>query len=462
MRKPTGFEVKVLAGSACFWAWLDAVFMSTFFPTKAAGSFMPEVASVLVFAVSAVAFALAVARPARVAPWLQGRALPLAAAALGTVGSLLFVAASAASSWGLLAAASAGAGLFMGVFQLGWGALYCAKGAKSAAFYASGGFAGAIVIDVPLLFMTPTAAAVFYALLPLACALLFTSIPGPARAYPAAVEAPVTPGLFGNRLGLSATFLGAAILVLLSFGFLQHVASFSAMANVGFTSGVFIQLMRGLMAVAAFAIVIFAPQKTILLYKVGLLAMIAGFMLMSFFFGTPSFGIAGAVVMGGYTVFDLLLWVLSSQIAKNRSAVPLRTMALVRLIAVLCYVAGMAVALLLVGAGPKAGAYVFQETIVVGYLVVIATVLLLSTKDMWELWGVGADSAAAPEERERPARVVRRHRAHAPRAGRGGPAGRRPHPTVDRREPLHFREHRGQPRAPHLPEGVRARPPTVH
>ena len=271
VHKPTGFDIRIFAGSACFWAWLDAMFMSTFFPAERAGGFMPEMVSVLVFAVSGLVFAAALARPARIVPLLAGRKLPLA----------------------------------------------------------------------------------------------------------------------------------SAILVLLSFGFLQHVTPFSAVANIGFTSGVFIQLIRGAVAIIAFLIVIFAPARTVPLYKVGLLAMIAGFMLMALFFGTPSFGIAGAVIMGGYTVFDLLLWVLSSQIAKTRSASPLRTVALVRLIAVVCYVIGVAAAMVLVGNGPKPDAYVFQETIIIGYLVVIATVLLLSTKDMWELWGMGAETAPSSEEERR-------------------------------------------------------------
>lgn len=64
----------------------------------------------------------------------------------------------------------------MAAYQLAWGRAYCHDGERSATPYVAGGFACAIVVDAPLLFMIPEAAAVFSALLPLVSGALFASI----------------------------------------------------------------------------------------------------------------------------------------------------------------------------------------------------------------------------------------------------------------------------------------------
>ncbi len=66
-----------------------------------------------------------------------------------------------------------------------------------------------------------------------------------------------------------------------------------------------------------------------------------------------------------------------------------------RLLSVLCTVVGFAVGIVLVGTNEHVGEFVSAETTVVGYLVVIAAVLTLSSEDMWML--SGRPSALAAE-----------------------------------------------------------------
>ncbi|MFR1640816.1 MAG: helix-turn-helix transcriptional regulator, partial [Eggerthellaceae bacterium] len=154
-------------------------------------------------------------------------------------------------------------------------------------------------------------------------------------------------------------------------------------------------MARGVVAVLMFAIVVAASHHVSTVYRVGLLAMIAGFMMMPFLFGTELFWISGAVIIGGYTTFDLLIWVAFSQIAHAQSRDPLKTIAVMRLLSVLCTVVGFAVGIALVGTNEHVGEFVSAETTVVGYLVVIAAVLTLSSEDMWML--SGRPSALAAE-----------------------------------------------------------------
>ncbi|MFR4803079.1 MAG: hypothetical protein ACLT98_07060 [Eggerthellaceae bacterium] len=133
------------------------------------------------------------------------------------------------------------------------------------------------------------------------------------------------------------------------------------------------QVARGVTAVLVFAIVVLGRRRASAVYRVGLLVMIAGFMLMAFLFGTNLFWVSGAIIISGYTILDLLIWVAFSQIAYAQSRDPLKTIALMRLLAVLCYPVGAVAGIMLVGNGETMHGNVAAETTVVGYLVVIAT-----------------------------------------------------------------------------------------
>lgn len=398
-------DVKIIAGSACFWAWLDGMFMSAFFRGSHAEGLMAELAVVLLFGVSAIGFAAFLAWPRRANQLLGGKQVPLTAAVLGAVGSALFAVAGAMHTAALLVVGGACCAICMAMFQMGWGAVYCRDGARSAALYASGGFAGAVIIDLPLLFMVPLASMVFYALLPLVSGMLLVSISGDERRYQSP-EQTASSGVsllaaIDRRLGIPRMLLLAAALVLVSFGYLQHLVSFSSAASGGTPGGVVVQLTRGAMAVILFFVVVCAPSRTNILYRMGLLLIIAGFMLMPFLFGSGLFWVAGAIIISGYTAFDLLVWVLFSQIAHTRSESPLQTIAVIKLLAVICYVLGAVTGMVLVGNDETLHAYVLQETTLMGYLVMIATVLLLSSKDMWALSGMVATSSGASGEEAR-------------------------------------------------------------
>lgn len=387
--------IKIVVGSGFFWAWLDALFMSAFFVRPESFGLMSELAPVSVFALSTFGFLVALRKPAAVNRLLAGKRLILGAAALGSIGSLLFLLAGMHMEWAALAAGGVCGGAFMAVFQMGWGAVYCRDGARSATPFVAGGFACAVIIDTPLLFMIPEASAVFYALLPLASGAVLATIDPASRIYarPRDEVSGIPParkrGLrvrVKTHLGTSMALLCAVMLVMVGFGYMQHLVSFSSFTGVE-ASGILVQVVRGVVSVAMFALIVMASRRASTVYRVGLLAMIAGFMMMPFLFGTPLFWISGAIIISGYTALDLLIWVAFSQIAHAQAREPLKTIAVMRLLSVVCTVAGFAVGIVLVGSGQLEGGFVSAETTVMGYLVVIATVLMLSSEDIWVLFG---------------------------------------------------------------------------
>ena len=75
--------IKIIIGSAFFWAWLDALFMSMFFVRPEAEGFMAEMATIAVFGLSLPWLALSLAKPAACNGLLAKKRVPLAFAALG-------------------------------------------------------------------------------------------------------------------------------------------------------------------------------------------------------------------------------------------------------------------------------------------------------------------------------------------------------------------------------------------
>lgn len=274
----------------------------------------------------------------------------------------------------------------MGFLGLCWGGVYCKQGAKSTIQYLAGGFAMAIVLDVPLLFMIPVASSLSFAIMPIVSSALFVLTDPSLKGYASPVSAKPEgekPATFISRyLGVSASILAALCLIMAGFGYLQHLVSFS-LAEIN--GGVIIQAIRGIVAVGSFAFLSTMPSRSSVLYRVGLLAIIAGFAVMAFLFGTDLFWIAGAIIISGYTVFDILKWAVFSSIANGQSKDSLKTIAVMRIADAVFYIVGALVAILL-GASPEGTAFSAQESTVVGYLMVIAVVLLLSSEDIWGLF----------------------------------------------------------------------------
>lgn len=411
-------DARAVIGSTCLWAWVDALYGNMFFaPLGQRGTF-PELAAWTTFLL-VVPFSLVPLFGRDLARRASGSTPALlAAGTAGTAGSLLFALSAHLASRPLAIAGAVLCALFMAAAILAWGAVYCRDGMRSAVLYVAGGFACAIVPDLLFLLMAPPAAAIVPAVLPLLSMALLLAMPAAARSYPerasAAAPAPSLPqspaGLIRRTLGVSVPTVCSVALIMLGLGYMQHQISFAPVAGVAQTdSGVTLQIVRGAFSIVLFAVVALFPRRGPIVYRVGLLAIVAGFSLMPFLYGTGAFWVSGAVILVGYTTFDVLIWIVVAQSVYAGLGDAPRIVCTVQMVvrSAFCGLGGI-LGMALDGVA-HAAAFPNADAILVGYLMTIAIVLVLSSRDIWELFdarpAAPADPAAADARSERIARL---------------------------------------------------------
>lgn len=339
-----------------------------------------------------------------------------AVGACGVAGSLLSIAASYVP---FLPAALIGQvfrSTFVACFVASWGAVYCREGSRSATLYVAGGFAFALICDLLLLLMVPPIPSIAFAILPAISSLLLVEIDEEKRSFRLSGEQTkrAVPngeasdsnltlacgencekdrawGKVARYVGVSPATVFGLMLVMVGFGYTQCQASLEASGGgLSFDGPVFIQLIRGVVAVALFAMALAMPKKMSVVFRAGLLVFIAGFFVMPFPYATGRVWIAGAVVIGGYTAVDVFIWVITAQAACIRSTDPLRTVCIMRLfINCVCTtigrVLGFVVSIVLPEIMPD-DTFIGPAISILGYLMTAAVVLLLSGREMWELF----------------------------------------------------------------------------
>ena len=411
-------DARAVIGSTCLWAWVDALYGSMFFaPLGQRGAF-PELAAWTTFLL-VVPFSLVPLFGRDLARRASGSTPALlAAGAAGTAGSLLFALSAHLACRPLAIAGAVLCALFMTAAILAWGAVYCRDGMRSAVLYVAGGFACAIVPDLLFLLMAPPAAAIVPAVLPLLSMALLLAMPAAARSYPerapATAPAPSLPqspaGLIRRTLGVSVPTVCSVALIMLGLGYMQHQISFAPVAGVAQTdSGVTLQIVRGAFSIVLFAVVALFPRRGPIVYRVGLLAIVAGFSLMPFLYGTGAFWVSGAVILVGYTTFDVLIWIVVAQSVYAGLGDAPRIVCTVQMVvrSAFCGLGGI-LGMALDGVA-HAATFPNADAILVGYLMTIAIVLVLSSRDIWELFdarpAAPADPAAADARSDRIARL---------------------------------------------------------
>lgn len=376
--------LRIIIGSGFYWCWFDALFMSVFFSTGSNQNNMAEIACIGIFlATSFITFLFLTTKNKLFSLLLRKRAR-LALALLGTLGSILLIAAGKTSNWPMLVTGIAGCALFMGCFSIVWGISYMAEGSRSATPLVSGAFVVAFLIDIPFLCMVPQATVIFFSLTPIASGALSLFIDltqydplTKEREAPAGENQPSQQKI---RLGPSATTFSALALIMICFGYMQHFFSYGGFDGQSEIYGVAIQSIRGVSAIALFAFLSLSRVKPSVVYRLGLLVMVAGFMLMSIAFDSQLFLAAGLLIIAGYTTFDVLMWVVFSQSAHD-STYPLKVLVAYRVEVGICLSLGAFVGDLAMTAG-----LIHELTILVGYMCVIAITLLLSSPEIWVLF----------------------------------------------------------------------------
>ncbi len=406
-----GIDVRGLVGSACLWAWVDTMYKSGFFAPFAPQAPMAEVAVWLTFLLIVAVSALVLVFRKAVSSRFNRPGAALACGACGSAGSALFIAAAVTGSWAALVAGAVLSSVFMGMSILQWGALYCREGEKSATIYVAGGFACVFVPDISFMVMESVASAVIPATLPLISGVLFALLPSEMRSYRQAEGTRPAPnvampaelavakrGLFARvrlSLGVSPSTVCSLALIMIGLGYMHHQMSFTPAAGAGTDVGLALSITRCIISALIFLVAILAPRRTHVMYRIGLLAIIAGFSLMPLMASSDEFWLSGAVVLSGYTTFDVLIWVIVAQVAYAGMSDGFVVTCAVRMLvsSLFCGLGG--VAGMLLDAHAASAPFPYADSIFVGYLMTIAAVLVLSGRDVWELFDARPAPAAS-------------------------------------------------------------------
>lgn len=425
--------VPAIIGSGCLWAWVDALYGQTLFGAADNVAAMgpeqlvapPELATWGIFLLVALLSLFPLARPTVARRMAGSRAAVLAAGFAGAAGSGCLVLSVHAPVPLLFATGIVLCALFMGLAIMAWGAVYCSAGMHSAALYVAGGFACAFVLDGLFLVIVEPLASIAPVALPPASVLLFLATPVSLRTYaPAPTKAPsqiVLPSsprveqasqshahpvarvrsLLRSSLGISVPVVLSLAIVMVGLGYMQHHFSFglgAVEATQGGTLAPQLQTARGLASIALFLCALGTRGGAPAVYRVGLLAIVAGFSLMPLLAGSSSFWVAGVVILIGYTTFDVLTWVIVAQAAHTGLGDPVRITCLMRLFVSSLFsgiggLVGIAVSHI-----PSPLPFPYADAVFVGYLMTVAVVLILSARDVWDLFIAQPPQQLAPAQ----------------------------------------------------------------
>lgn len=393
-------NLAALMGSACLWAWVGSLYASSFFAPFDSPPIMAELATWITFTLVVPLSALFLWKGALVRRLIVQPGVLAGCGVLGTLGSLLFVWAAQRTSWPLLGVGTVLGASFMATSILAWGAVYCKEGSTTATLYVAGGFACSFIPSALFMLMAPFASAIAPAVLPLASSLLLMAVPAPNRTYECRHTGAPSPasttisGVVKRSLGISMPVVCALALIMLGLGYMQHQISFAELPpSLG---GAPLQLIRGVAALILCLVMLLAPRRAPLAYRIGLLAIIAGFSLMPFLYGTRHFWIAGAVMTAGYVTFDVLIWILIAQVGYTGLSDPLRATCVIRIFvsSFFCALGGLlGIALSDVS---KDAPFPYADAVLMGYLMTIAVVLVLSSPAVWELFDARPAPSSAP------------------------------------------------------------------
>ena len=407
-------------GAALFWAWVDAaLFSPAILPQAVASTYFFAGAFIISVSVCCATMGLLAFRPncslSRVAASTRGMAfcslLSLPGAALVYCGGLFGV--SAMTLLGSLCN-----GLVFAIGTLSWGSVYARKGAITASVEAPLSFALAAFLCIGLETLLNASA------LPFAVALLPAGSFAVRIHYRHTYEIPLAPDadtsqasslkpedtsdrrprLMGvaSRFGLSSHTIIAFVVFGIAFGFMEAKGMFVA-ETLHVDNSAPLLSVRGLVALLLAAASVAFPGNIHAVYRIGMAIMIAGFMAMPFTLaGTVPTLLSNAIVMIGYTAFDVMCWTILCETSFYRKRLSTSVVGFGRMLVHSGVAAGVAFGLL-VSLFPLDEVHLTAIITSVGYLLIVAVILLIGdSSGIWTLlrYGTAYDEKNQKEESE--------------------------------------------------------------
>ena len=407
-------KIKTIVGSGFWWAWVDTLFAGVLFRNAQNG----DVAQIALAGFSLFGCLVCAAMMRHGSPIcgaLQNDAAAGAMHACGVLASVLFIASGAWNNPAILIAGML-AGAFYSTFAtIAWGTQYCMAKGNDTTLCISASFAMACVIGIATMFMAQNVIPWVACSFPLFSFAFWKSIPtnlcDSARINwqkSRTATKTKTDTSFKERLyryfGIAPIAIAGLALVLISFGYMQPYMA-SSQGGEPLSSGSALVIVRGIASFALFIAARFLPQTVEAVFKAGFLAIVAGFMLMPFIDAIEAIRVSGYIIMAGYTISDIFVWVLVVRACHANPDNALQIIGIVRQIANgACIFFGM-VACRLLQAATSTFAFPHSDAIAVGYLVTVATILIVGNKDVWQLFDSSTQVPCAGQARNLDSRL---------------------------------------------------------
>ena len=380
-------------GFGLYWAWVWlAIFSSTLFSPPL--HVLQDLNAVRLAGITAQALALLLA--ALFAPRLlepRGhRLLLLGSCVLGPVGTVAIVAGNSLTgvSWLLVSLAGWIVWGLAGACMIWlWGKYYASIDVRSASIYMSASVALGALVYFVITYMQPAAALAATSVLPLVSAgMVLLAGRGSSQAALAgtAVDQRHFPAI------LSRVLWGIAIYAV-AFGLLKGM-SLPEYGRVFDYANRLSLLGSGIMGLLIAASVVVASRFRTpgLMYRLVLPTMVAGFLLLSFL-GTDGGMLSTAIVMSGFTCFDILTWIVLFEVAHRLGFSPVRVFGFGRFANVAGLCVGWAIGLLFMGGAHPEQPILTALSLGAVFLLVLTTMLVLDEPEI-PIPGIPANSSA--------------------------------------------------------------------
>lgn len=315
-----------IAGAALFWLWVDnAVFTATLCNTSS-GQSGYAASFIAATAVTVVALAAMVARPAFSTPFdRRGVAASVTAGLVGTIGGLI----ACSSSWWVTAGAghlantldAAGfclIGLAFSILNMAWGWVCVVQGHGRALIHITGAWALSLPFNLIFSLLPAGVTQVIVSLLPLASVTVLLAL-GHLQDRPA-LRIERRQFTVEHVLRAKATFLGfdarllALILVFCTvFGAMYaNTIWMTGVSDIAPRAGIQVVGTRGLTALVFFVLSLTVLRdKVKMLFRLCLTFVLVGLVAMVAAISLPELGwLSNDIVAVGYCGFDVLVWVM--------------------------------------------------------------------------------------------------------------------------------------------------------
>ncbi len=382
-------SLAAIFGFAVYWAWIDSSFFGTdlteLFPAGIGHVYYIQFAGLGV-AIVVTLIITVIAKKASLSKIFK-RPFVLVVSFLGALGTGLGSFAAEQGMIPLAAVCFGVAGVGLAVQVVLWGCLYSIDSLHRGGVWVAGSIAVGIVIQFLVIGFVPTARVIVISLLPLVSAALFMVFPAVTaqNSSKGGSEPPVPANLLGKTaFGLPWRLVLGLVVYSVVFGLMQALYTAPTVEAATFASNLRLASRLAVAWIIFMGMVFFAWRPHII-YRVGLLLMVAGFLLLPFLLLSHGY-LVGVATNAGYTCFELMVWVVLFEIVTRVHTPAIEVVGSARLFMMIGCLAGAVSAYVITSTIHLDSMQTMALSSTIVYALMITTVLILDEKSISGIW----------------------------------------------------------------------------